>query len=355
MNTKAKKIGVITAVYLTVIILSFLYDLAVLKHFNAIPETFNIRIRLSTILFVGLFAGLTGGFIQVTFLEDWLRNNPYWKSLLYIVLAYSALFLVVATLGGFIYATRLSGNSFFHPKHFDYVLQQMGSPEYVKNFFLWFIVVLMTMIGQLVSDKYGPGVFKDFLLGKYFRPRREERIFMFLDLRSATTIAENLGEAHYFNLLRSLFKDITPSILDTHGEIYQYVGDEVVVTWKKEIGIEKAQCVSCFLSIQRALKSKSAWYQEVFGIVPEFKAGFHCGPVMVGEVGQIKKDIAFSGDVLNTTARIQSLCNVNNVDVLLSEHLLHLLPFLPSGKTAVRIGTELLRGKAQQTSIYTIQ
>ena len=46
-----------------------------------------------------------------------------------------------------------------------------------------------------------------------------------------------------------------------------------------------------------------------YGVVPEFKAGFHVGFATVGEIGVLKKIIAFSGDVLNTTSRIQSNCN----------------------------------------------
>ena len=101
-----------------------------------------------------------------------------------------------------------------------------------------------TLIMLMVNDKYGPGVFVDFLLGKYFKPRREERIFMFLDLRSSTTIAERLGEEKYFSFIKDVFKDATPSILDSRGEIYQYVGDEIVISWKMENGQKNANFIA---------------------------------------------------------------------------------------------------------------
>lgn len=79
---------------------------------------------------------------------------------------------------------------------------------------------MITLIILQVNDKYEPGVFSSFLLGQYFQLKREERIFMFLDLRSSTTIAEKLGEIRYFNFIKDVFRDVTPSIINSKGEIY---------------------------------------------------------------------------------------------------------------------------------------
>ena len=72
---------------------------------------------------------------------------------------------------------------------------------------------------------------------------------MFLDLRSSTAIAEKLGEERYFNFIKDVFKDVTPAIIYAKGEIYQYVGDEIVVSWKMNNGIENANC------LQKSIKS----------------------------------------------------------------------------------------------------
>lgn len=191
-------------------------------------------------------------------------------------------------------------------------------------------------------------------MGKYFRPQREERIFMFLDLRSSTTIAEQLGEVVYFNFLRDLFQHATPSILYAKGEIYQYVGDEIVISWKMNNGMENANCVRCFFDIQLELRRRSAYYQDTYGVTPEFKAGLHYGFVMAGEVGVVKRDIAFSGDVLNTAARIQSKCNELGVNILLSKFLLDKLSLPPHTFEPKKIGDLPLRGKQEKVVLYTI-
>ena len=217
------------------------------------------------------------------------------------------------------------------------------------------MIVMGTLIALQVGDKYGPGVFRSFLMGKYFQPRREERIFMFLDLRSSTTIAERLGEVKYFNFIKEVFKDVTPAILYSKGEIYQYVGDEIVVSWKMNNGVENANCVNCFFEVQSALLERNDYYQKTYdGTKPEFKAGLHYGHVMAGEVGIVKRDIAFSGDVLNTTARIQSKCNELGVNILMSKYLLDKLALKPNTFFPKTIGNMLLRGKKEEVILCTL-
>ena len=210
------------------------------------------------------------------------------------------------------------------------------------------------MIALLVNDKYGPGVFKEFLLGKYFRPRRVERIFMFLDLRSSTNIAEKLGELKYFEFLQEVFMDVTPAIIYSNGEIYQYVGDEIVVSWKMDKGLSNANCITCFLNVRKALTERSNHYKEKFDVIPEFKAGLHYGHVIAGEIGVVKREIAFSGDVLNTTARIQGKCNEMGVNILFSQSLCEKLVLSEMSIIPIAMGGVVLTGKQEKVSLFTI-
>ena len=75
---------------------------------------------------------------------------------------------------------------------------------------------------------------------------------------------------------------------------------------------------------------------------------------MVGEIGIVKRDIAYSGDVLNTTARIQSKCNELGVNILLSKYLLDKLGLLPNLFNPREIGEITLRGKQQDVMLYTV-
>jgi adenylate cyclase len=175
---------------------------------------------------------------------------------------------------------------------------------------------------------------------------------MFLDLKGSTTIAEKLGERKYFSFIQKVFKDVTPAILDTKGEVYQYVGDEIVITWKTPKGIKNLNCIRCFQNIKQLLQDLGPSYKEQFGVAPEFKAGLHVGTAIVGEVGIIKRDIVYSGDVLNTTARIQSKCNEFGASFLISEDILNLLP--KNDLSPVSIGEVPLRGKSKTVTLYSL-
>lgn len=179
-----------------------------------------------------------------------------------------------------------------------------------------------------------------------------ERIFMFLDITSSTSIAEKLGHIKYFELLNDFFIDIAAPIEHHSGEIYQYIGDEVVVSWPLKEGIRDFNVLNCFFDILDTIDELSDTYQERYNLVPTFKAGMHYGKVSTGTIGTLKKEIIYTGDVLNTTSRIEGQCNQYKVNNLLSEDLIQAFPngdFFEFEK----IGEISLRGKASYVTLYT--
>ena len=315
----------------------------------------DIMHYLKSTLITGLIVGIIGGSALVFFWEKWLRNKSYGWALINIFWSYTLVYLIVALISGLFFHSGLSNQSIFDLKLWRFVISHILDIKDLENFLFWLIILNGTLVILQVNDKYGPGVFTSFLLGRYFHPKKEERVFMFLDLRSSTSIAEKLGESQYFNFLKEVFRHATPSILHFKGEIYQYVGDEIVISWKTNKGIENANCIQCFFSIQNSLNNKLDYYTEKFGAIPEFKAGLHYGFVMVGEIGVVKREIAFSGDVLNTTSRIQAKCNELGVNILLSKFLLDKLNLRSNTFTPKLMGDIKLRGKEQSLSLYTVK
>jgi adenylate cyclase len=203
----------------------------------------------------------------------------------------------------------------------------------------------MNFIWQ-INKMLGRGVLFNVILGKYRRPTSEERIFMFLDIKSSTTLGEKLGA--------NFFYDITDPIIETGGEVYQYVGDEIVLTWKPDKGLYHNNCVNCFFKIQNKIDEKRNFYLEKYGFVPEFKAGIHIGEAIVTEVGDLKKDIVYHGDVLNTASRIQSECNNLNQKLLISDEILKNLK-LNSQFQVESMGFIKLRGKEKEIELYGVK
>jgi hypothetical protein len=102
------------------------------------------------------------------------------------------------------------------------------------------------------------------------------------------------------------------------------------------------------------MMSDSEYYVEQYGLVPSFKAGIHIGEATVGEIGIIKKDIVFSGDVLNTTSRIEGECNRHNVNIILSSVLLQRMP-MNGEYRKIPLGDIHLKGKEEKLSLSTIE
>ena len=335
-------------------ILQFLSEYAVLIDYQCLEPGFDIWTLFYIKISTTIVGGLTLGSLLVALMEKWLRGMSYSMALLYIFVSYTIAIVIVVFGGVGYWQTQVYGEGLFHPDVLHQVLLYYVDIDFFKNYFLWLFVILGTLIIMLVNDKYGPGIFKEFLLGKYFTPKREERIFMFLDLRASTRIAEEIGEEKFFHFVRDFISDATQSIMKTKGQIYQYVGDEIVVSWRMDKGVENANCIDCFFKVKEKIHERKDYYLEKYGLVPDFKAGIHYGYVMAGEMGVVKKDIVFSGDVLNTAARIQSKCNELGVNILFSKFLLDRIGLKMGKFSAKRIGNIDLKGKSESVELYTI-
>jgi adenylate cyclase len=142
--------------------------------------------------------------------------------------------------------------------------------------------------------------------------------------------------------------------LEYRTEVYQYVGDEAVLSWEAGIGLDHLNCLRAFFLFRDQLQKRAQHYERLYGFVPEFKAGGNIGEVTGVEVGEIKREIAFHGDVLNTAARTQALCNQYGEELLISEYLHKALPPSPDF-TFHLMGNMLLRGRQQPLDVYAVR
>jgi adenylate cyclase len=154
-------------------------------------------------------------------------------------------------------------------------------------------------------------------------------------------------------MLQEYYNDLSGPVIQYAGEIYQYVGDEIIVSWTMKKGLQNNNCIQCYFAMLKAIKKQSDKYIKRFGLLPTFKAGFHCGKVTAGEIGLIKKEIIFTGDILNATARIQALCQTYNTDILVSGTLVKQLD-LDSQFVIKSLGENELRGKDERIQLFTI-
>jgi adenylate cyclase len=347
---KITQLGVITIAWVVVGFLMSVYDHLVLLTNNSkgISAAYSFSFSVAMNMGSGLIGALLGGSLLVFFVNVKYQDKSYGYTITAVSVCFLFVILFIIAALGIISVPLRTGKPLSDPTTQEALKNFLLDSSRAKNIMIWSIVVSITQLLLQISSKFGQEAFGNILRGKYNIPREENRIFMFLDLNSSTAIAEQLGNEKYHDLLKDFFADIANPILETKGEIYQYVGDEVVVAWKHEDGIKDNQCVRCFFDIKTQIEDKKDKYLQRYGIVPSFKAGIHCGKVVAGEVGTVKRDITYSGDVLNTTSRILSMCKQFNAEVISSADLLAELCLSDHEYVAQPLGSIKLRGKEKE-------
>lgn len=300
-----------------------------------------------------LMVGLLVGFLEMVWLENLFRKRPFPVKVLYKFGVYTAFLLIIISITYPLAASFESNRSILDSKVWRKFFNFLLSVTFFSTLLQMSFSLLVSLIYAAISENLGHAVLVNFLTGKYHKPQEEHRIFMFLDMKSSTSIAEQLGHIQYFELLREYYSDLSEAIINHAGEVYQYIGDEVVITWKSRRGLENNNCINCFFEMKKDLQKRSSFYREQFGVVPTFKAGLHLGEVTTGEIGALKKEIFFTGDVLNATSRIQGLCKDYQVDLLVSGELIeHLSP--TDHIQSKYLGTTQLKGRSKPMDVFTI-
>jgi class 3 adenylate cyclase len=200
----------------------------------------------------------------------------------------------------------------------------------------------------------GGRVLFNIVLGRYRHPTREERILMFLDLAGSTSLAEALGEVRMQELLTRFFFDIDEPIVAYAGEVHAYVGDEVIVTWPLTAQAPGGRCFECFFAIEDRIAEMADSYQLEFGSVPRFRAALHAGPVVISECGNSRRQIAYFGDTLNVTQRLQEHCKSVGRTLLVSSDLLRRVR--PGSDLQIEaLGRAKLRGRSTAVEVFAIE
>jgi adenylate cyclase len=316
---------------------------AITPVFNILTSRASLGEAVQGVVDAVLISLLVGGyflFVRDGWARPWLRRLTFRTDLVLSSAIVLGLFLVGRAIGQVV--TTRDPHRFllsFTDAHLLYALP-----------FFALVAVAVQFILQM-NRMVGANVLGYFVAGVYHRPKAEERLFLFLDLAGSTQLAERLGSARYFELLRGFVDDLTDPVLENGGEIYQYAGDEVVVTWPMATGLRDAGCVRCFFDIRAAIAAEAARYQREFGVVPAFRGGLHGGAVTAGELGDLRRQIVFVGDILNTAARLEEYAKRTGQDLVVSGAVLKQIT-LPPGIQCTPYGALALRGKESSVDAY---
>ena len=228
----------------------------------------------------------------------------------------------------------------FHPKQF------------LGHFIFSLAGLTVALFIAQAHSLVGARAITNLVLGRYHRPRKEERLFLLLDLKGSTPLSVRLGDARFHELLSAVFFDIDGPITERGGEIYEYVGDAVIASWRLGSLDREQHAVNAVFAARDALRQRSDWYRHQFDAVPELRAVLHRGSVVAGECGASKRQIVYRGETLNTIARLEGLAKALSIDVLASDT--GQAVNLPVGVLRDDLGSHELRGLAAPVRVFSL-
>ena len=216
------------------------------------------------------------------------------------------------------------------------------------------LVTLLFVVVLQAAGLIGYRTFTSLLLGRYRRPRSERRFFLFVDLVGSTALAERVGALAAHRFLAAVFATVAEPIAAAGGEIYQYVGDEVVVTWREDDGARQGRPLRCFFDMRAALSRRSDELRQRFGLAPALRAALHLGEVVAGEIGEERRAIVFHGDAMNTAARLEGATRETGSRFIVSEAALRALDGAGGYETR-DLGALALRGRREPIRAFAVE
>ena len=220
--------------------------------------------------------------------------------------------------------------------------------------FLYALGVCALIIFVLrVRELLGREIFANMLISKYRRPVTEERVFMFVDLVDSTAFAERNGDLRAQQFLGELFAAFAEPVRRNKGTIDDYIGDAAIITWPLARGVQKARCIHCIFDIVDAIEADSETWLKRFGQVPRLRAALHGGTIITAEIGVDHHKIAYFGDTVNTTARLEAMCRTLNRSLLISAELAARID-MPETIAIEDLGSHALRGRGQSIGVMAL-
>lgn len=304
---------------------------------------------LPTIVFVSVIVGAEI-FLPRTRAGRALERAPFLVTLAIKSIVYGAVMILIigSKLGRWVAAYAVFG-----PEFGQQVLQWDPLPVAVSISVAFLVMPSLVMLVQL-TGLVGGSTLRNIVLGRYHRSHIEDRFFLFIDIVGSTPLAERLGPASVHGFLNRVFVIASDSIDDHRGDVYQYVGDEVVITWTLAEGRPSTRPIACYFAIKHALALAAQDFEREFGAIPQLRAALHAGPVIAGEVGGSRRAIVFHGDVMNTTSRIENATRELKRPFLVSEDALNRI----DGREAYvfeDLGPQQLRGREAPVHVYAVE
>lgn len=316
---------------------------AVFGYLAAPPGT--PRFMSSLLGVVNAFAVATPIVLFEVYRTHWAFARRMRRLPLLAYLAFKNVYYLACIVGGTVLVRAVFNGIMGRPFEFDRIMVN----SFVFGAAMVFIGTFVFEMGRLL----GWVTLKNLLTGRYVQPKREQKVFLLVDMTDSTGHAERLGPIRFHELLNDFFRDVADAALECDAEIHKYVGDEAILTWSFGPELANGDCLACPFIARDFIAAHGERYRARFGVVPEFRATLHCGEIVAGEIGDLRREIAYVGDTLNVAARLLEAAKVHGRDILVSADLLKSVALLADLR-AEPLPTLTLRGRTAPLEIFAL-
>jgi adenylate cyclase len=312
----------------------------------------------SIIPYINAFACAVLIALAAAYFEFFLYKNKIWKlSFPMIILIRISYYLILVSI--IIFTEIAISRMIISQLSFWEVIKNRDFQHYIYEEDFFYAIIIASVIIFIVNfimqinRKLGQGIIFNVITGRFVKPVKQDRIFMFIKINGAGSVLEKLGRFRFNAFINDFIYDITEPILMYSGEIYEYVDDMIVVTWKQRKGLSNSNCIRTFFEAKEQLRENREHYLVNYDCFPTINAACHCGQVIRGEVGFVKSTIVFTGDVMNTTSRILDQCQPDK-SLLISGALMDHIT-LPPIYLKEFCGEFIPKGKNNSIQLHTIK
>lgn len=274
-------------------------------------QSLNIRV----VLYVGIFF-----FIIFLSLFVYVKYN-LWLDMFYILLGYISLLL-------------FNGVYLFKTKDVEARFLKSAFENYLSG----------NLLDALISN---PNKLK---LGG----EKKEVSIIFTDIRGFTNLSEKVSSEELIQILELYFTPMTKIVLDNNGTLDKYIGDAIMAFYNAPIDVPNHQKYAVDTALQM-VKKLPIINQKLNSLnLPsiDFGAGINTGDAIVGNIGSAHRfDYSVIGDSVNLASRIEGLCKVYKVRILISKFT---KDALDESYLIREIDDVQVRGKNESVKIYEV-
>ena len=230
--------------------------------------------------------------------------------------------------------------------HFSIILTALLGTQYVFDVFyyhrvmfstisvaettqdaIFCVIVLVTVVFVMeMQALLGGRVIANTLLGNYAAPALKQRIFLIVDMVKSSEAATVLGDRRFHGFLSETFKLVESSVEEAEGEIYTFIGDALIASWPLADKTRNGRALAATANMLNGLDAAAAKFEKRYGIRPRIRTVLHGGPVILGQYGEVRRQVTYLGEVLNVASRMERFAKQTDFEIIISQDLLLNMP-----------------------------